>query len=177
MLTNNFIKRHNGPTEADLPEMLKKTGVANLDQLIDETLPPAIRMKAPLKLAKGMNEFEYLTHLKEVASKNKIYKTYIGLGYYNTILPGVVQRNILENAGWYTSYTPYQAEISQGRLEALLNFQTVIADLTGLPLANASLLDEGTAASEAMIMAFNSRSRAAVKAGANKFLRQLSTAN
>jgi glycine dehydrogenase len=126
-------------------------------------------MKSPLKLAKGMNEFEYLTHLKEIASKNKIYKTYIGLGYYNTILPGVVQRNILENAGWYTSYTPYQAEISQGRLEALLNFQTVIADLTGLPLANASLLDEGTAASEAMIMAFNSRSRAAVKAGANKF--------
>jgi glycine dehydrogenase len=169
MLTNNFIKRHNGPTEAELPEMLQKTGVTSLDQLIDETLPPAIRMKSPLKLAKGMNEFEYLTHLKEIASKNKIYKTFIGLGYYNTILPGVVQRNILENAGWYTSYTPYQAEISQGRLEALLNFQTVIADLTGLPLANASLLDEGTAASEAMIMAFNSRSRAAVKAGANKF--------
>jgi glycine dehydrogenase len=169
MLTNIFIKRHNGPTETELPEMLKKTGVTSLDQLIDETLPPAIRMKAPLKLAKGMNEFEYLTHLKEIASKNKIYKTYIGLGYYNTILPGVIQRNILESAGWYTSYTPYQAEISQGRLEALLNFQTVIADLTGLPLANASLLDEGTAAAEAMIMAFNSRSRAAVKAGANKF--------
>jgi len=169
MLTNNFIKRHNGPTETELPEMLKKTGVSSLEQLINETLPPAIRLKAPLKLAKGMNEFEYLTHLKEIASKNKIYKTYIGLGYYNTILPGVIQRNILENAGWYTSYTPYQAEISQGRLEALLNFQTVIADLTGLPLANASLLDEGTAAAEAMIMAFNSRSRAAVKAGANKF--------
>jgi glycine dehydrogenase len=169
MLTNIFIKRHNGPTETELPEMLKKTGVTSLDQLIDETLPPAIRMKAPLKLAKGMNEFEYLTHLKEIASKNKIYKTYIGLGYYNTILPGVIQRNILENAGWYTSYTPYQAEISQGRLEALLNFQTIIADLTGLPLANASLLDEGTAAAEAMIMAFNSRSRATVKAGASKF--------
>jgi len=169
MLTNNFIQRHNGPTEADIPEMLKKTGVTTLDQLIDETLPVAIRMKSPLKLDKGMNEFEYLTHLKEIASKNKIYKTYIGLGYYNTILPGVIQRNILENPGWYTSYTPYQAEISQGRLEALLNFQTVIADLTGLPLANASLLDEGTAAAEAMIMAFNSRSRASVKAGANRF--------
>lgn len=169
MLTNNFIRRHNGPNPKDLPEMLKVAGVENIDQLIDETLPRAIRMKEPLKLPKGINEYEYLTHLREIALKNKLYKTYIGLGYYNTILPGVIQRNILENPGWYTSYTPYQAEISQGRLEALLNFQTVISDLTGLPLANASLLDEGTAAAEAMIMAYNSRPRAAVKAGANKF--------
>jgi len=169
MLTNNFVKRHIGPNEKDIPEMLKMVGVGTLDQLIDETLPKAIRMKEDLDLPQGMNEQEYLTHLWEIASKNKVYKTYIGLGYYNTILPGVIQRNILENPGWYTSYTPYQAEISQGRLEALLNFQTVIADLTGLPMANASLLDEGTAAAEAMIMAFNSRPRASVKAGANKF--------
>ncbi len=169
MLTNNFVKRHIGPNEKDIPEMLKMVGVETLDQLIDETLPRAIRMKEHLDLPKGMNEQEYLEHLWGIASKNKVYKTYIGLGYYNTILPGVVQRNILENPGWYTSYTPYQAEVSQGRLEALLNFQTLVADLTGLPLANASLLDEGTAAAEAMIMAFNSRKRAAVKAGVNKF--------
>nr|NQU90683.1 aminomethyl-transferring glycine dehydrogenase [Bacteroidota bacterium] len=169
MLTNNFTRRHIGPNEKEIPEMLEKVGVDSLDQLIDETLPKAIRMTEPLNLPDGMNEQEYLTHLWCIASKNKLYKTYIGLGYYNTILPGVIQRNILENPGWYTSYTPYQAEISQGRLEALLNFQTAISDLTGLPLANASLLDEGTAAAEAMIMAFNSRSRAAVKTGANKF--------
>ncbi len=149
--------------------MLKAVGVETLDQLIDETLPKAIRLKEPIELPEGMNAQEYLTHLWEIASKNKDFKTHIGLGYYNTILPGVIMRNILENPGWYTSYTPYQAEISQGRLEALLNFQTVIADLTGMPLANASLLDEGTAAAEAMIMAFHSRPRAAVKAGANKF--------
>ncbi len=169
MLTNNFVKRHIGSGEKDIPEMLKMVGVETLDQLIDETLPEAIRMKEGLNLPQGMNEQEYLTHLRNIASKNKVYKTYIGLGYYNTILPGVIQRNILENPGWYTSYTPYQAEISQGRLEALLNFQTVISDFTGLPIANASLLDEGTAAAEAMIMAHNSRPRAAVKAGANKF--------
>ena len=169
MITNNFTKRHIGPNEAEIPEMLMKVGTETLGQLIDETLPQAIRLKKPLNLPEGMNEYEYITHLKEIASKNKLYRSYIGLGYYNTITPGVIQRNILENPGWYTSYTPYQAEISQGRLEALLNFQTVIADLTGLPIANASLLDEGTAASEAMIMAFNSRSRAAVKAGANRF--------
>lgn len=169
MLTNNFTRRHNGPNAKDLPEMLEVAGVENLDQLIDETLPKAIRMDKPLNLPPGINEFEYITHLRELANKNKTFKTYIGLGYYNTILPGVIQRNILENPGWYTSYTPYQAEISQGRLEALLNFQTMISDLTGLPLANASLLDEGTAAAEAMIMAFNARSRAAVKNNVNQF--------
>jgi glycine dehydrogenase len=169
MLTNNFVKRHNGISEKDIAEMLEMVGVKNLDQLIDETLPDKIRLRRPLHLPEGMNEYEYLTHLKSLGAKNKRFKTYIGMGYYNTILPGVIQRNILENPGWYTSYTPYQAEISQGRLEALLNFQTMISDLTGLPIANASLLDEGTSAAEAMIMAFNSRSRAAVKAGVNKF--------
>lgn len=169
MLTNNFAQRHNGIAVHEMPEMLEMSSVNSLDQLIDETIPAKIRMKNPLNLPDGINEHEYLTHLKQLASKNRLFKTYIGLGYYNTILPGVIQRNILENPGWYTSYTPYQAEISQGRLEALLNFQTMVADLTGLPIANASLLDEGSAAAEAMIMAFNSRSREAVKAGANKF--------
>ena len=145
MLTNNFIRRHNGISESEYPEMLKMVGAATLDQLIDETIPEKIRLQHPLNLPDGINEYEYLAHLKSLGAKNKLFKTYIGLGYYNTIVPGVIQRNILENPGWYTAYTPYQAEISQGRLEALLIFQTMIADLTGLPIANASLLDEGTA--------------------------------
>ena len=145
MLSNNFINRHNGPRESQVPGMLKSIGLNSIDELIDETIPSSIRKKESLKLADGMNEYEYITHLREIGSKNKIFKTYIGLGYYDTILPGVIQRNILENPGWYTSYTPYQAEISQGRLEALLNFQTMVSDLTAMPLANASLLDEGTA--------------------------------
>ena len=169
MITNNFARRHNGPFGEQVPEMLKKIGVGSLDQLIDETVPASIRMKAPLDLPEGLNEYQYLNHLKIIGSKNKIFKTFIGLGYYNTITPGVILRNILENPGWYTSYTPYQAEISQGRLEALLNFQTVVSDMTGMPVANASLLDEGTAAAEAMIMLFNARSRDAVKREANKF--------
>lgn len=169
MLTDNFIYRHIGLSEKDVQEMLKVVGVSTLDQLIDETIPPAIRLQKPLNLPDGINEYEYLEHLRALGRKNKLFKTYIGLGYYNTITPGVIQRNILENPGWYTAYTPYQAEISQGRLEALLNFQTMVCDLTGLPIANASLLDEGTAAAEAMIMAYNSRSREAIKAGANRF--------
>ncbi|MDD3876684.1 MAG: aminomethyl-transferring glycine dehydrogenase [Bacteroidales bacterium] len=169
MITNNFIKRHNGPQKNDLKHMLETIGVNSIETLIDETVPSSIRCKRSLNLPNGINEFEYISHLKELASKNKIFKTYIGLGYYNTIMPGVIQRNILENPGWYTSYTPYQAEISQGRLEALLNYQTMLVDLTGLPIANASLLDEGTAAAEAMIMLFNSRSRDAQKRGVNKF--------
>src|SRR5210317_994524 len=169
MLSNNFIERHNGPRASEIPQMLEDVGVNSIDELINKTLPTSIRMKGDLKLPEGMNELEYLDHLKEIGAKNKIFKTYIGMGYYGTITPGVILRNILENPGWYTSYTPYQAEISQGRLEALLNFQTMVSDLTAMPLANASLLDEGTAAAEAMIMLFNARSRAAVKAGQNKF--------
>ncbi|MFO7978120.1 MAG: aminomethyl-transferring glycine dehydrogenase, partial [Bacteroidales bacterium] len=169
MITNNFISRHNGIRKEDEVKMLKKIGLDSVDALIDKTVPASIRLKKEMDLPEGLNEFEYLNHLKALASKNKIYKSYIGMGYYNTILPGVIQRNILENPGWYTAYTPYQAEISQGRLEALLNFQTVVSDLTGMDIANASLLDEGTAAAEAMIMFFNGRKRDAVKNGVNKF--------
>ncbi|HNW54409.1 MAG TPA: glycine dehydrogenase (aminomethyl-transferring), partial [Bacteroidales bacterium] len=170
MITNNFINRHNGPRKSETELMLKAIGVETLDQLIDETVPAAIRLAKPLNLPPSLNEYEYLNHIKALASKNKVFKTYIGLGYYNTITPSVILRNVFENPGWYTSYTPYQAEISQGRLEALLNFQTMVSDLTGMPLANASLLDEATAAAEAMIMLHNARSREAVKAGANTFV-------
>jgi len=169
MITNNFVKRHNGPRGKEIEQMLQKIGVSSIDELINQTIPQSIRLKNTLNLPEGMNEYEFLNHLKDIAGRNKIYKNFIGLGYYGTITPGVITRNILENPGWYTSYTPYQAEISQGRLEALLNYQTVISDLTAMPIANASLLDEGTAAAEAMIMFFNSRSRDQVKNNANKF--------
>jgi glycine dehydrogenase len=169
MITRNFINRHNGPRKSEHDGMLKKIGVTSIDELIEQTIPESIRLDKPLNLPDGINEYEYLNHLKELASKNKIFKSYIGLGYYNTITPGVIQRNVLENPGWYTAYTPYQAEISQGRLEALLNFQTMVSDLTGLPIANASLLDEATAAAEAMIMLYNARPRNLVKRDANKF--------
>ncbi|MFO7873623.1 MAG: aminomethyl-transferring glycine dehydrogenase [Bacteroidales bacterium] len=169
MITNNFFKRHNGIRKDDESIMLKKIGIESADTLIDQTIPASIRLNKDLDLPDGLNEYEYIQHLKELGSKNKLYRSFIGMGYYNTITPGVIQRNILENPGWYTSYTPYQAEISQGRLEALLNFQTVISDLTGLELTNASLLDEGTAAAEAMFMFYNARSRKAAKAGVNKF--------
>lgn len=169
MISNNFIKRHNGPTDEDVKIMLQAIGVESIDQLINETIPSDIRLPHKLNIGAGMNEYEFISHLKELGAKNKIFKTYIGMGYYNTITPGVILRNILENPGWYTSYTPYQAEVSQGRLEALLNYQTMICDLTGMPLANSSLLDEATAAAEAMIMFFNSRSRAQMKAGIDKF--------
>ena len=170
MITNNFINRHNGIDEVETELMLKAIGVDSLDQLINETVPASIRLPKPLNLPAGLNEFEYLNHIKTLASQNKVFKTYIGMGYYNTITPGVILRNIFENPGWYTSYTPYQAEISQGRLEALLTYQTMVTDLTGMPLANASLLDEATAAAEAMIMLFNARSRESVKLGANVFI-------
>jgi glycine dehydrogenase len=149
--------------------MLKKIGASSVDELINQTVPASIRLKQPLNLPAGMTEFQYHKHLRAIAGKNKNFKTYIGLGYFNTILPAVIQRNILENPGWYTAYTPYQAEISQGRLEALLNFQTMIMDLTGMEIANASLLDEGTAAAEAMAMLYNNRTRDAAEKGANKF--------
>jgi glycine dehydrogenase len=169
MITNNVIARHNGPRAGEIGKMIGKIGVSSVDELIDQTVPKAIRLKEKLKIPQGLNEYEYLSLLKGLGNKNSIFRTYIGMGYYNTITPGVIQRNILENPGWYTAYTPYQAEISQGRLEALLNYQTVISDLTGLEIANASLLDEATAAAEAMIMLFNNRSRDAQKRGVNKF--------
>lgn len=169
MYTDNFSSRHIGPNRQETEAMLKTIGVDTLDQLIDETVPANIRLNKALEIAPAMSEYEYLKHLKKIAAKNKVFRTYIGLGYYNTIVPSPIQRNILENPGWYTAYTPYQAEIAQGRLEALLNFQTMISDLTGLPIANASLLDEGTAAAEAMIMLYNSRNKELVKNEANKF--------
>jgi glycine dehydrogenase len=169
MLTNNFLSRHVGPRNTELQKMCKTIGVQSVEQLIDETVPSTIRLKNPLPLPEGINELEMMNRMKELASKNQNFRTYIGMGYYASIMPGVIQRNILENPGWYTSYTPYQAEISQGRLEALLNFQTMVCDLTAMPLSNCSLLDEGTAAAEAMIMAFNARPRQAVKDGVNKF--------
>lgn len=157
-----FAGRHIGPNEADSKEMLKTIGLDSLDELIDKTVPASIRLKKPLKLPVAQTEFEYLTELKKIAAKNKVFKTYIGQGYYNTITPSVILRNVFENPGWYTQYTPYQAEISQGRLESLLNFQTMVSDLTGLEIANASLLDEATAAAEAMAMLFHQRNKSDV---------------
>ncbi len=168
MINNNFIKRHNGPTEADVEKMLKVIGVKSTEQLVDEIISPDIRLKNDLNIGRGMNEYECISHLKAIGAKNKQFRSYIGMGYYNVITPGVITRNVLENPGWYTSYTPYQAEVSQGRLEALLNFQTVISDMTAMPLANASLLDEATAAAETMLMFYHERSRAQVKANVNK---------
>ncbi len=167
--TDKFVNRHNGPGPDDVTAMLKKIGASSVDELINQTVPASIRLKKPLNLPDGITEYQYHKQLRAIAAKNKNFKTYIGLGYYNTILPAVIQRNILENPGWYTAYTPYQAEISQGRLEALLNFQTMIMDLTGMEIANASLLDEATAAAEAMALLYNNRSRDAAERGANKF--------
>jgi glycine dehydrogenase len=154
--SNEFATRHIGPDEHETKQMLKTIGEPTLESLIDKTVPSAIRMQHELKLPGAMSEHEYLQHIKEVSLQNKVYKNYIGQGYYDTITPSVILRNVFENPGWYTQYTPYQAEISQGRLESLLNFQTMVCDLTGLPIANASLLDEATAAAEAMTMFFNS---------------------
>jgi len=149
---DEFQSRHIGPDERDLAAMLKTVGVGSLDELIDQTVPKAIRRTTPLALPPPMTEFAYLESLKQIARRNRVLKSYLGQGYFGTITPAVIQRNIFENPGWYTQYTPYQAEISQGRLEALLNYQTMVMDLTGLEVANASLLDEGTAAAEAMTM-------------------------
>ncbi len=169
MNTYSFAKRHIGPREHDLQDMLKTVGAGSIDQLIYETLPDDIRLKKDLELEPAMSESEYLAHSISLAAKNKIFKSYIGLGYHQSITPAVIQRNILENPGWYTAYTPYQAEIAQGRLEALLNFQTVVADLTGMELANASLLDESTAAAEAMSLLYEVRERDQKKNEVNKF--------
>jgi glycine dehydrogenase len=169
MNTDSFALRHIGPRRSDLPEMLKTVGVDSMEQLIFETIPDDIRLKNELKLDAALSENEYLEHINDLAAKNKIYKTYIGLGYNQSITPPVIQRNILENPGWYTAYTPYQAEIAQGRLEALLNYQTMVTDLTGMELANASLLDEATAAAEAMALLFAVREREQKKNEAVKF--------
>lgn len=158
-LKERFSDRHIGPTNEQLKEMLHEIGVESLTELVDKTIPKQIRLKKKLNLETPKTEYEFLNELRGLASKNKIFDSYIGLGYYSTITPSVIIRNILENPGWYTQYTPYQAEISQGRLEALLNFQTMVSDFTGLEIANASLLDEGTAAAEAMIMFYNARKK------------------
>jgi glycine dehydrogenase len=169
MKSDQFSQRHLGPRQPEIELMLESIGVKSLEELISLTVPASIRMSRSMKLPEALDEQSYLERMREIAGKNLMFRTYMGLGYYNTILPPVIQRNILENPNWYTSYTPYQAEISQGRLEALLNFQTMVMELSGMEMANASLLDEATAAAEAMIMFFNARSRAAAKEGRNKF--------
>ncbi|MBK9255347.1 MAG: aminomethyl-transferring glycine dehydrogenase [Saprospiraceae bacterium] len=165
----NFAKRHIGISSTELTEMLNIIGVSSLDQLMDETVPSGIRMHQKLNIPDALSENQYLTLLRGIASKNKLFKTYIGQGYYGTITPTVILRNIFQNPGWYTQYTPYQAEIAQGRLEALLNFQTMVSDLTGLPIASASLLDEATAAAEAMAMCEGIRNKKRKNNPANKF--------
>ena len=169
MNTNSFENRHIGPQPEEQKEMLKAIGVDSIEQLISETIPSEIRLPNPMELDAPMSEYEYLNHIEEIGKKNKVFKSYIGLGYHEAIIPSVIKRNILENPGWYTAYTPYQAEIAQGRLEALLNFQTMVCDLTGMELANASLLDESTAAAEAMTLLFDVRDRVQKKNVVVKF--------
>ncbi len=168
MRTDAFALRHIGPRESDLQHLFKTIGVDSLEQLIAETIPADIRLKKDLELDAPMTEFEYLSHIQELGSKNKVFKSYIGLGYHPAAIPAVIQRNIFENPGWYTAYTPYQAEIAQGRLEAILNYQTTIIELTGMEISNASLLDEGTAAAEAMALLFDVRTRDQKKNNTNK---------
>lgn len=156
---NEFISRHIGPSENDELSMLKTIGCSGISELIDKTIPSSIRLASAVEVGNGMSENQYLENLKQIAQHNKVFKTYIGKGYYNTYTPSVILRNVFENPGWYTQYTPYQAEIAQGRLECLLNYQTMVSDLTGLPIANASLLDEGTAAAEGMAMLFNHKNK------------------
>ncbi|MEX0721644.1 MAG: aminomethyl-transferring glycine dehydrogenase [Balneolaceae bacterium] len=163
-----FAHRHNGPNQQSAKEMLEVIKAETLDTLIDETIPEGIRLQKPLDLPAALSEADFLAEFRKLAEKNKICKSFIGMGYYDTLLPNVIKRNILENPGWYTAYTPYQAEIAQGRLEALINFQTAVSDLTGMELANASLLDEGTAAAEAMSMLLTLR-KGAKKKEANVF--------
>lgn len=169
MNTNSFENRHIGPQAEEQKEMLKAIGVESMEQLISETIPSEIRLPKSMDLEESMSEYEYLHHIEQIGKKNKVFKSYIGLGYHEAIVPSVIKRNILENPGWYTAYTPYQAEIAQGRLEALLNFQTMVSDLTGMELANASLLDESTAAAEAMTLLYDVRDRAQKKGGVVKF--------
>ncbi|HEY5370790.1 MAG TPA: aminomethyl-transferring glycine dehydrogenase [Hanamia sp.] len=164
-----FAQRHIGPDQNETKEMLTAIGVDSLEELIDKTVPKGIRLNKSLNIPEPLSESEYLTELKTIANKNKVFKSYIGQGYYDTITPSVILRNLFENPGWYTQYTPYQAEIAQGRLESLLNFQTMVSDLTALPIANASLLDEGTAAAEAMAMLFNHKNKDHDRISAGKF--------
>ncbi|MEM6866637.1 MAG: glycine dehydrogenase (aminomethyl-transferring), partial [Bacteroidota bacterium] len=169
MNTEVFASRHIGIAENDLSHMFQTIDVESMEQLIYETIPEDIRLKSALDLPEGISEHEFLTHIQQLSEKNKVFKTYIGLGYHESLTPSVIKRNILENPSWYTAYTPYQAEIAQGRLEALLNFQTMVCDLTAMEIANASLLDESTAAAEAMTMLFDVRSRQQKKEGILKF--------
>ncbi|MEM0543690.1 aminomethyl-transferring glycine dehydrogenase [Flavobacterium sp. j3] len=169
MRTDAFALRHIGPSEDDLQKMLKTIGTETMEQLIFETIPDDIRLKSALNLEPAMTEYEFANHIKKLGDKNKMFQSYIGLGYHQAIIPAVIQRNIFENPGWYTAYTPYQAEIAQGRLEAILNFQTMVIELTGMEIANASLLDESTAAAEAMALLFDVRSREQKKNNVNKF--------
>ncbi|MFM1931985.1 MAG: hypothetical protein RL226_1288, partial [Bacteroidota bacterium] len=168
MNTGTFTSRHIGPRTEELAHMLKTIGMSGINELIEKTVPANIRLNKTLNLSPAMTEHAYLEHLRGLAGKNVVAASYIGMGYYPTLIPPVIQRNVLENPGWYTAYTPYQAEIAQGRLEALLNFQTMVCDLTGMPIANASLLDEGTSAAEAMIMFFNNRPKG--RSEATRFL-------
>ena len=164
----SFVDRHNGPREHEVSEMLNVLGIKSLEELVKQTVPSDILLDKPLALEKAMSEYEYLAKLKAIASKNSNFRSLIGQGFYGTATLPVIVRNIFENPSWYTSYTPYQAEISQGRLEALLNFQTMVSDLTGFKMANSSMLDDSTAAGEAVRMMYELRSRDAVKAGKNK---------
>src|SRR5262245_28173499 len=150
---SDFVRRHIGPRDHDIAHMLRVVGASSIDALIDEVIPADIRQQHPLEIGSALSETEFIDKMREIAAQNVPMISMIGQGYYGTVMPSVIQRNVLENPAWYTAYTPYQAEISQGRLEALLNFQTMIADLTGFEVANASLLDEATAAAEAMAMA------------------------
>src|SRR4051812_5421914 len=150
--SDSFASRHIGPRATDVSEMLATVRASSLDALVDEVVPPSIRLAAPLPLPPAESEHAYLTRLRGIASENLVFRSYLGLGYYDTVTPAVILRNVMENPGWYTPYTPYQAEIAQGRLESLLNFQTMVRDLTAMENATASLLDEGTAAGEAMTM-------------------------
>ncbi len=170
-----FANRHLGPNEREIAQMVNTIGVNDVAQLIDETIPSDIRLKEALALPEGISEFAFQKKIEQLAQKNKLFANYIGMGYHPAIVPAVIQRNILENPGWYTAYTPYQAEIAQGRLEALFNYQTVVADLTGMDLANASLLDESTAAAEAMSLLFAVRSREQKKRNSHRFFVASST--
>src|SRR5580765_6172604 len=167
MMFDRFESRHIGPDPDERDAMLKVIGAPSLDALMDQAIPARIRRAAPLNLPDGLSEHEFLRELRQTASRNQVFRSFLGLGYYDCITPSVIVRNVLENPGWYTPYTPYQAEIAQGRLEALLTFQTMVSDLTGMEIANASLLDEATAAAEAMAMLHRLQSKRIEQAAAS----------